>query len=580
MNVTLIMSTKAIKVIAISLTQVLRISLLLTAVLVCFPGCSADYFSRDADRDVDDILGRSMRQFNADRRKAVIYPERVNTAESDRSEGEAAMDEINDVRSDTMGERSDERADGGVAPAREAESSGTGDLRMLDLQDTLEIALQTNRGQISRKESLYLSVLSLVERRHSFTPQLSAVINYLFSDGTGRAWNQSSGLGVSASQILPFGGSLSVSANTGYDSSGTPGLDDPRSFSSSLGVSLSQPLLRGAGHEISFESLVQAEHNLIYAIRDYELFRQDFSISVARGYYNLVRQKQTIENYQRNSDDVDYTHRKAKAMANVGKATEIEVLNARQNALDAENDLITAEQDYELALDQFKIFLGLPTTARIDVLPTDPEFIAVEFDPESAVEVALANRLDFITQKDRLVDSERGLRIAKNSLLPDLDLSLGYNLSTDANASFGNQKFDNRSYSAGLSLEIPIDRMNERNSWRRAEISHEATLRSFDEFKDNLVVEVISSIRELKRQRRTLDIQKQQIEDSARTVRIAELRFERGEIGNRDLLENQQNLLEAQNRLINEKVNYEITRLGLLKDLGILFIDERGMWVE
>lgn len=530
-------------------------------VLVLLNGCSAEYYSSEADRDVDAILGRSMQQFNEDRRKSVLYPEQSDTtAEPAESEAEGAMGD---------------RPSGG-----EEEPTPGDDVRMLDLEATLDIALQTNRTQISRKESLYLDVLSLVGTRHSFTPQLSAVINYLFSDGTGRAWDQSTGLGASVSQILPLGGSLSVSANTGYDSSGASGLDNPRTFSSSLGVSLSQPLLRGAGHEIAFESLIQAERNLIYTIRDYEMFRQDFSIDVARQYYNLVAQKKSIDNTERNKEKLDYGYRKAKAMLNVARSTEIEVLNARQEALNAENELIVAQQNYELALDQFKIFLGLPTTAKIDVLPTEPEFTTVEYDPESAVEVALANRLDYITQKDRLVDSERGVRIAKNNLLPDLDLNLGYNLSTDADPSFGNQKFDNRSYSAGLSLEIPIDRMSERNSWRRAEIGHEATLRSFDEFKDSLVVGVVSSLRALKRQRRTLEIKEQQIEDAARNVRIAELRFERGEIGNRDLLENQQNLLDARNALIDEKVNYEITRLELLKDLGILFIDERGMWVE
>jgi len=578
MNVSIIMLTTGIRLLASLSSPALRLLLLAVAILVCLPGCTADYYSKDADRDVDRILGRSMRQFNADRREAVIYPERIAFAESSEIDADLPVTAADDRSSGV--EKDAAPAETAKPAAETAEPDAAEPVRLLDLRDTLEIALQTNRGQISRKESLYLSVLSLVETRHSFTPQLSAVINYLFADGTGRAWNQSAGLGVSASQIMPFGGSLSVSANTGYDSSATPGLDDPRTFSSSLGVSLSQPLLRGAGHEIAFESLVQAERTLIYAIRDYELFRQDFSISVARQYYSLVGQKKAIDNFQRNSDTVDYSYRKARAFLNVGKATEIEVLNARQDALNAENDLIVAEQDYELALDQFKIFLGLPTTARIDVIPTEPEFIPVDFDPQSAVEVALFNRLDFLTEKDQLVDSERGLRIAKNSLLPDLDLSLGYNFSTDANASFGNQKFDNRSYSAGLSLEIPIDQMSERNSWRRAEISHEARLRAFDEFKDGLVVEVISSLRELKRQRRTLDIQQQQIEDAARTVRIAELRFERGEIGNRDLLENQQNLLQAQNRLIDEKVDYEMTRLGLLKDLGILFIDERGMWVE
>ncbi len=553
--------------------------ILFLAPLLFLHGCSASYYSSDADRDVDAILGRSMSQFNADRRKSVIYPEQTGGSGADRTE--SVTTGILDEQSD----RTDDEPPEDVPPREEAQidqaaRSGAGETRLLDLQNTLEIALQTNRSQISRKESLYLAVLSLVETRHSFTPQLSAVINYLFSDGTGRAWSQSAGMGLSVSQILPLGGSLSVNANTGYDSSGTTGLDNPRTFSSSLGVSLSQPLLRGAGHRYAFESLIQAERDLIYAIRDYEIFRQDFSISVAREYYDLVRQKKTIDNIQRNRDTVDYSYRKAKAFLNVGKATEIEVLNARQDALDAENNLIMAEQDYELALDQFKIFLGLPTTARIDVLPTEPEFIPVDYDPESAVEVALANRLDFITQKDLIEDSERGVLIAKNNLLPDLGLSLGYNLSSDPNASFGNQKFDNRSYSAGLSLEIPIDQMNERNSWRRAEIGHEARLRAFDEFKDGLVVSVVSSLRGLKRQRRTLDIQRQQIEDSARTVRIAELRFERGEIGNRDLLENQQNLLEARNRLIDEKVSYEITRLELLQDLGILFIDERGMWVE
>jgi len=43
------------------------------------------------------------------------------------------------------------------------------------------------------------------------------------------------------------------------------------------------------------------------------------------------------------------------------------------------------------------------------------------------------------------------------------------------------------------------------------------------------------------------------------------------------VVEANQSLLDAQNSLINEQVNYEIERLQLLRDLGILFIDETGM---
>jgi hypothetical protein len=37
-------------------------------------------------------------------------------------------------------------------------------------------------------------------------------------------------------------------------------------------------------------------------------------------------------------------------------------------------------------------------------------------------------------------------------------------------------------------------------------------------------------------------------------------------------------LLDAQNNLIDEQVSYEIARLQLLRDLGILFVDDDGMW--
>ena len=76
----------------------------------------------------------------------------------------------------------------------------------------------------------------------------------------------------------------------------------------------------------------------------------------------------------------------------------------------------------------------------------------------------------------------------------------------------------------------------------------------------------------------SLEIQRQLIGDQTKNLRIAELRFERGEIPNRDVVEANQALLDAQNALIDEQVAYEIARLQLLRDLGILFIDETGMW--
>jgi outer membrane protein TolC len=127
---------------------------------------------------------------------------------------------------------------------------------------------------------------------------------------------------------------------------------------------------------------------------------------------------------------------------------------------------------------------------------------------------------------------------------------------------------------------VPLDETDERASVRRAQIGHRQALRSYDQFEQDLVVDIRSTFRELERRKQSLDIQRQLIADQERNVKIAQILFEQGENSNRDVVEAQQSLLEARNALIREQVTYEIARLGLIRDLGILFIDEHGMWTE
>ena len=47
---------------------------------------------------------------------------------------------------------------------------------------------------------------------------------------------------------------------------------------------------------------------------------------------------------------------------------------------------------------------------------------------------------------------------------------------------------------------------------------------------------------------------------------------------NRDVVEANQSLLDAQNALIRLKVQHFVARLNLLKDMGLFFVDDRGMW--
>ncbi len=471
-------------------------------------------------------------------------------------------------------------AEAGSGPGGlESETKEAERIEPVSLARALSLGVQSNRDYLTRKENLYLTALRLAETRHAFSPLLSSTLGFIF-DGDGLPEDKTTTFSAGVNMILPWGGSVALGGSSTYSDLENDGSPDSQSFSSGVSLSLVQPLLRGAGAEASHEALTSAERSMIYSVRDFELFREDFSIDVARRYYDLVQQAQSIENERRNLAELTFAEKQAQALFDVGRTRELDVLRARRNRLNADNRLIEALENYEAATDRFRIFLGLPTNVQVEILKGAPEFILVNYDVDSAVEVALINRLDLITRREQLEDSERAVRIAKNGLLPDLDFNANVNLPAGPNASFSNQKFDSESLSVGLSLEVPVDRVNEASNYRRAEIALVQAKRSYDEFRDNLIVTVESAFRELERRKLSLDIQRQLIVDEQKNVRVAQLRFERGEIPNRDVVEAQQSLLDARNSLIREQVNYEIARLSLLRDLGIVFIDEQGMWVE
>jgi len=513
--------------------------------------CTAEQYARQAQRSADQVLSRHQQEVIAQRERTVHQPL-----------------------------KKDAEPLPGLPPPAPRE------VQELSLARALEIGVVSNRNFVAQRENLLTTALSLVSAGHVFSPQLSSTLGYIyrgdnlltdFEKGP-ETQNLTGTLGVS--QLFPYGGRLSIDGSTALFRTNDEFALDPTTYSSSLAVRLTQPLLRGFGRTVTMEGLVQAERNLIYAIRDYELFREDFSIDVARQFYGLVQQAESIENAKLNLEAFIFGRRQAEALFEVGRTNELDVLRARRSELTSTNSLIEAQESYELSLDQFKVFLGLSPADRISILPEAPEFVPVRYDIASAIDVALENRLDLLNRKEQLEDSYRSEYIAKDGLLPDLNLDLGYDLSLGPAGHFSGQRENPDGYSAGVSLELPLDRVDERNSYRQAQIASAQARRNFQLFVDNLVIEVKSAFRELERRQQSLEIQRQLIIDQEKNATIAQLRFEQGDFSNRDVVEAQQSLLEARNSLIQERVNYEIARLELLQDLGILFVDQQGMFKE
>ncbi len=449
---------------------------------------------------------------------------------------------------------------------------------VLSLTDALRIAGAKNRDLMTSREGLTLAALSLLDAQNAVGPRLAGSVSSILT-GDDRAEKVRTNAGtLSATTLLGTGATASVTGDAQH-THGLGDTSDTRAGSAVVGR-ISQPLLRGAGYESSHEFLTTAERQSLYDVRDFELSRQDLALEVQRQFYGLVTQKQVIRNRELSLSNFDFVKRRSDRLFELGRVSEVDKFRAAREYLVAENDLVDAKQAYEFQIDRFKLTLGVDATTKLDVAEEIPEPRPAGIELRRAIDVALLNRLDLMTARDTVDDAERRVRIAERNLLPDLSVeAVGRSASLD-DSRHVDSALARDSYSLGLSLVLPLDRVRERGALRATHIELNRARRNLATTEDNVILDVRQALRSLRSAEASLEIQVQIAASEEKNVKVARMRFERGEISNRDLTDAMTNLVDARDRLVREQATAETARIQLLRNLGVLYLDAEGIWHE
>jgi len=436
------------------------------------------------------------------------------------------------------------------------------------------------------KEELYLTALDLSLERHLWTPQFSAAVetNYAnYGQVTDFDHAMDAVAQVAVTQQLPLGGQLTASVISNFMRD--LGTHVTTGETGNVILSADIPLLRGAGRS-AYESRYQAERGLIYAVRTYERFRRSFLVNLAADYFNLQQLKAAIANaradYRIRTDDYREAafNKKLKMQRTV-----FDIFRAKTSWRDAEALLVNSREQYATALDSFKIRIGMPVDSPLDIVPQEKDSqsgtlddLRLDVDLQFLIEVALRYRLDLLNNQDQVDDARRGVQVARNQILPDLDLTGSATLDTDANRwnsmSYNTERV---TWQSGLRLSLD-DRKSERNAYRASLINLRQAERSHDEFSDSVRAQVRRALRRLEQQRRIREIQELQVIENELRAEAARLQYDLGEIDNRDRDDALRSLLSARNGMARAVANYRSAVLEFLRDTGTLRATEDGEW--
>ena len=212
------------------------------------------------------------------------------------------------------------------------------------------------------------------------------------------------------------------------------------------------------------------------------------------------------------------------------------------------------------------------------VLPGGTEFP----DISEVVRIGLERRHDLMNARAVVMDARRAVEVAASELEATLDVTISGALGTAATS---RKPFDfsgsSASYNAGLAFDTPADKMAERNAYNAALIEYQRARRAYMAAEDQVKQEIRTGWRQLKVSEQRLEIDRQAVRVAATQLDIAAFNATgQGEGNALNLLNALDSVLNAQNSLLNDWITWERNRLNIYRDMGIMEIDERGLWTD
>ncbi|HDP98940.1 MAG TPA: TolC family protein [bacterium] len=442
----------------------------------------------------------------------------------------------------------------------------------ITLERSLEVAVK-NSPQIRRYQlNLERSQHALNARTASLKTQFSLNLTPLRFDQTRRfndlfsTWystrSTSSSGSFTISQPLQWtDGTLElINALSWQDSySGFQDITD-KSYRNYLYVSYRQPIFTYNRTKLDLNVL---ELDLENSALNYAIQRLYLEYLVTQNFYSVYQKKSSmsvsIDEYQNRQQSYNIIKNKVEA----GLAAKEELYQAELDLTSSKSKVQNAETDLDNALDGFKKLIGLSIFEDITVT-ADITHTPVEIEIEKALDTALKYRMEL---RQREIDIENArydlLRAsATNEFRGDVNLSYGI-IGTDPDLK---NVFDNaeKSQAVSIQFQIPFIDWGYRKSTIEAyKVSVQSRELSFEDQKNEILIEVRQAYRNLKNLVNQIEIAEQNVRNAQLTYDINLERYENGDITSMDLNLFQNQLSQAKMSKINALINYKLELLNM-----------------
>lgn len=462
------------------------------------------------------------------------------------------------------------------SPESESEEEQT---KKLTLKGSFQLALDNNRELLNRIEDAALARIDAEVEEHRYHPVIQPVT---FSHT--RSGSQFSERNVrreevemSVQQRLPYGGNLESGVRLRNDH-GNQALSRGSTVRPFLSMDL--PLLRDAGLITAQNDLVNAARSRRYARRELRDFKQKFLIEIVERFFSILQQKRTIQNFESQLSSSEALLEQSNIQFNSGNISKVDLFRAEFQETESKRDLQIERERLKLTRDAFKIELNLSLQKEVKLADQQINFEREEISEEEYIQKVLDHNLLWKNEKAQYEDARRRLKVAYNQTLPELDFEGDIERIEGGETAFRDLQVQDTDWTMGLSLELPIDQTFLNRDLHEAIINFQRAERNLALARDELIQETREDIIQVRQSRFNVEASRQAVEQARKALELLNQQYQQGEVTNRDVIEEQNNLIRSQNNLLQALVNWKVNRLELKQKAGELSVENFQDWLR
>lgn len=327
-------------------------------------------------------------------------------------------------------------------------------------------------------------------------------------------------------------------------------------------ASVSMPLYAGNRYK---EGRVQARYGLNTADLTLENSLQTVRLTATNYYFNILRCRNEIEVYEENVRTLQEHLNNVNAQFRAGTVAKADVLASEVRLANARQTLVTAQNDYDIAVATLSNFLLMPADTLLR--PQDQlTYQKYNLNLANCTAFALENRPDVAAAEYAIKQAESGVRAAKAGYRPSVNASVAKNLN-------GKNPFGDN-YSEGWTAGVTASWNIFDNGVTAAEVkSAQATLNqtqeSAAELRESVQLEVQSAYLTLNAAEKNIATTRLAIASAEEDYKIAVVRYQAGVGTNLDVMDASDKLTQAKNNYYSALYTYNTAKASLDKAMGI-----------